>query len=305
MAAATDATNLHQTKVCAHCGGAFARKKWMKGAGWTNVKYCSRSCSDAAKRLPCPDLSKPCTECGAEIRLTASRNRAKFEKQRVCSPACASRAAVKGRDPENRVVDMPIGSRWGLWTIVSSAGRGDWHCRCDCGTSSVVNGASLRIGNSGSCGCRVPEISREMGRLTATHGMTGTPEYAAWRSMKGRCHNPTDQGYGNYGARGIIVCDRWRDSFENFLADMGLRPSDNHSIDRINVNGNYEPKNCRWATTGEQSRNRRNNRWVTHQGQAMLLTDAAMAAGLPVSTVQSRMRKGWPEDRWFEARHGL
>lgn len=259
MASAIIATNPSQTKVCAHCGETFARKKWMKGAGWINVKFCSRACSDAAKRQPFPDLSKPCAECGAEIRLTSSRCRAKFEKQQVCSPACASRAAVKARDPENRVVDMPNGSRWGLWTIVSSAGRGDWHCICDCGTSSVVNGASLRIGNSGSCGCRVPEISRAMGGHNKTHGMALSREFAIWRGMRYRCNDKRNANYRFYGAKGVRVCDRWNDSFEAFYEDMGPRPSPQHSIDRINPFGDYEPENCRWATPEVQAQNKRRN----------------------------------------------
>lgn len=115
-------------------------------------------------------------------------------------------------------------------------------------------------------------------------------EYRAWINMKSRCYTPSSTGFENYGGRGITVCDRWRDSFDAFYADMGPRPTAKHSIDRRDVNGSYEPGNCRWATMVQQARNTRKNRKV---GDGVLV-EAIQKSGLKTSTVASRLRRGWP-----------
>jgi len=106
-----------------------------------------------------------------------------------------------------------------------------------------------------------------------THGQTCSFEYISWIGMFQRCNNPNDRGYSNYGGRGIKVCDRWFQSFENFLADMGKKPTPSHTIDRIDNDGNYTPENCRWATMQEQCRNRRNNRRITFQGKTLCIIE--------------------------------
>ena len=113
--------------------------------------------------------------------------------------------------------------------------------------------------------------------------------------MKVRTGNPKAAGYAGYGGRGISVCDRWRDSFEAFFADMGLRPSPAHSIDRIDNNGNYEPANCRWATNREQGRNRRTNRVVVIEGRTGLISLFAEEAGISHQALRLRIAKGWPD----------
>lgn len=149
----------------------------------------------------------------------------------------------------------------------SGAHQVKWLCRCDCGTDKVVRSCKLLSGNTKSCGCLQREV--RYGRTHAVkHGMYKSPEYAAWRSMLKRCHLPTSHNYSNYGERGITVCQRWRDSFEAFLADIGRRPTERHSLDRYPDNdGSYEPSNCRWATASEQARNRRTNVVVTAFGK--------------------------------------
>lgn len=133
-----------------------------------------------------------------------------------------------------------------------STGRFEYLCRCDCGQEKTVRGSNLTSGHVKSCGCLLREADQGI-----THGLSHAPEYIVWLSMKRRCSNPKNESFKYYGGRGIKVCDRWLHSFENFLDDMGSRPSPEHSIDRINVDGDYEPSNCRWATLSEQARNKR------------------------------------------------
>lgn len=189
------------------------------------------------------------------------------------------------------------GTRFGKWSVLARASAPDgqhgfafWFCRCDCGTERVVVGYALRRGKSLSCGCDVAErISAAM----AEHGMTDSPEWETWSSMRRRCYDPSMASYDNYGGRGIRVCDRWLDSFENFYADMGTRPSDKHSIDRINNDGNYEPDNCRWATWTEQANNRRSTVRLPFRGRTLSTTEWAEVIGIHSSTILARLRDDW------------
>lgn len=144
----------------------------------------------------------------------------------------------------------------------SNRGRQRWVCKCDCGETLFVYGGNLTSGNTKSCGCLMRERVYLANR---THGMSrprngiSAPEYTAWQGMKARCFRESHADYKNYGARGITVCGRWL-VYENFYADMGSRPSRQHSLDRVNNDGNYEPSNCRWATIDQQVKNRRRQR---------------------------------------------
>lgn len=130
------------------------------------------------------------------------------------------------------------------------------------------------------------------------HGLRYSHEYRIWIAMKQRCYNKETADFKNYGGRGIVVCDRWLESVENFVADMGLVPSKLHTIDRVDVDGNYEPKNCVWATRSEQNRNRRKNRIITFNGKTMCVVDWAKEIGVPVSTLTARLNKGgWTEEQ--------
>jgi hypothetical protein len=155
------------------------------------------------------------------------------------------------------------GQVFGRLTVIEEAGKDKnkcvlWLCQCICGNDVTVRGASLRNGHTSSCGClRMDRVMEEV--VTHGHCIAGkkTPEYTVWASMIDRCYNPNKENYPHYGGRGITVCEEWRENFEQFLSDMGTRPSLEYTLDRIDVNGNYCKNNCRWVTRLIQSRNQR------------------------------------------------
>lgn len=153
------------------------------------------------------------------------------------------------------------GHRYGKLTVVSMAGRmssgiTSWNCVCDCGKTCIRGRKTLRKYEHSSCGCGTNEASWETRREKyGDYAKTRLPEYKIWQHIRRRCHPKT--GHKHYGKRGITVCDRWSESFENFIEDMGRRPSEKYSIDRIDVNGNYDQSNCRWTTWEVQCRNKR------------------------------------------------
>lgn len=154
-----------------------------------------------------------------------------------------------------------VGEKFGQLTVVSrdmtktSGGRVYWICKCSCGTIKSIRADAFVSGNVVSCGCN-RNAKNGIGKHR-THNLGHIPEYSVWTTMKARCKNPNNKDFEYYGARGISVCDKWANSFSAFINDMGRRPSDKHSIDRINNDGNYEPSNCRWATHSQQMKNRR------------------------------------------------
>lgn len=170
-------------------------------------------------------------------------------------------------------------------------------CECECGSVSVHRTRALRSGATKSCGCLQKEKLIDRNKANATHGMWGTPEYTAWANMIQRCYNPKCEKYPDYGGRGITVCDRWLcpvNGFLNFLADMGPKPSRKHSIERKEVNDNYCPENCCWATQKEQQRNKRNNRLIEYNGKTQCLAAWAEELGVSARTLRYRIKAGWP-----------
>lgn len=168
------------------------------------------------------------------------------------------------------------------------------NCQCECGVSVVVANMRLRNGNTRSCGCLQRKTASDM--LT-THGHTSngktTSEFRAWCHMIDRTTNANNKSWDMYGGRGITMCERWRD-FENFLADIGPKPSPQHSIDRIDNNGNYTPENCRWATASQQNNNTRGNVRFTFYGKDRTVAEWSKITLVPVGAIHKRLKLNWP-----------
>jgi hypothetical protein len=174
-------------------------------------------------------------------------------------------------------------------------------CQCDCGKIIKSQISPIISKSVKSCGCYSAKLAKErMLYENKTHGMVKSPEYNSWRSMKKRCYLKAHKSYKYYGGRGIIVCDRWLNSFENFLQDMGIRPEGNYSLDRIDNNGDYCPENCRWATLLEQGRNQRTNVNVTYQGETKCIAEWAEVTGMPYGKLHYRITVGKDINKCFE-----
>ncbi len=182
------------------------------------------------------------------------------------------------------------GQRFGRWLVLERGGQlwpqTTWRCRCDCGqVKDAVLYANLVSGQSRSCGC----LRSEKRPTAVRSGMGKSKVHAAWSQMKQRCYNQARREWRRYGGRGITVCDRWRDSFENFRADMGDPPK-GHSLDRINNDGNYEPANCRWADVFTQQGNRRNTHRFPWRGEAKTLTEIALMENVAFCSLRNKVK---------------
>lgn len=163
--------------------------------------------------------------------------------------------------------------------------KSHWRCLCLCGNERIVCSQYLIKKETLSCGCHTEE------RL---HRLSGSPEYNSWNTMIHRCTNPKNHKYPDYGGRGIGVCIRWLDKiwgFKNFLSDMGNKPSKKHTIGRKDNEGNYEKDNCRWETTSQQARNKRNNHWIEFNGHRMVLQDWATLFGVNMSSIIQMIKR--------------
>lgn len=192
--------------------------------------------------------------------------------------------------------------KFGILTVLnkdkvyySKAGnpRTNWICQCQCGNKTSVSISKLRNGHTKSCGC-LQKIHTSKANLKHGYNMgkgLRKKEYNSWAAMKSRCLNKGNKKYPEYGGRGISICDEWV-KFENFIRDMGDAPTSNHTIDRINNNGNYEPENCRWATQYEQSNNQRSTRFFEADGLKKTVSQWADYFGISRHIINNRLKRG-------------
>lgn len=198
-----------------------------------------------------------------------------------------------------------MGTRFGRLVVIGGVGRLNGRravpCRCNCGRERMCNISTLYRGHLCSCGCLQVDNGRRLSATRRTHGLSQSPEFVAWVSMRSRCYSPNTNGYHRYGGRGVTVCEEWRESFAAFLAHVGRRPSAAHSLDRIDNSKGYEQGNVRWATKKQQQRNMRSNRIVTVNGVARSLSEWSEISGVNYHSIQARLnRLGWsPEDAVF------
>lgn len=192
------------------------------------------------------------------------------------------------------------GKSFGTFTVIdwgpNNKGTVRWNCVCSCGEIRLVGSQDLRVGHTKSCGI----LDNHPDRKKICVPMR--PEFRAWKSMIYRCSNPRCKEFNCYGGRGVSVCQEWIESFENFFEHIGSRPSPRHSVDRIDVNGNYAPGNVRWATSREQNNNRRNTRTVFYQGELRPLAETVRLAGsvIHIEAAHIRLKWGWNTERVLE-----
>ena len=190
------------------------------------------------------------------------------------------------------------GKKYGRLTVVSRNHKKPhvthWDCLCSCGNYIVAFGGNLKNGHTESCGCLQKEAAS---KAKKTHGKTCSLEYHSWSGLKGRCLNPKNHKYPNYGGRGIKVCDRWENSFENFLADMGEKPSASHSIERVDNNGDYTPENCIWGTASQQANNKTSSVFMEHNGVTLTQSQWSIKLGGSDKLVLKRLKRGWSKEK--------
>jgi len=199
------------------------------------------------------------------------------------------------------------GNRYGRLTVIeyvyTKNRKPHWRCRCDCGNETIVSGSNLRYGVTKSCGCLEEENRKRHVEESRKHGESYTRLHKAWTHMKYRCHNPKAKGYEIYGGRGITVCEEWdgEHGYENFsqwAKNNGYE--DGLTLDRIDVNGNYEPNNCRWSTAETQANNRRTNVILTANGVSKTRAEWCRERGINYGTVVDRMKNGWTAEEALE-----
>lgn len=194
---------------------------------------------------------------------------------------------------------IKVGQTYGFLTVTSEPfkigvpSRKAVSCSCICGNTGTYLCKLIYNGHTKSCGCARKISSAKTGRAATKHGLTHGPEWQTYYSMLQRCRNPDHKSYARYGGRGISICDRWLESFENFVADMGMRP-EGMTLERSNTDGGYSLDNCRWATWKEQATNRSNTVLLEAFGEKLTASDWSRKTGIERATIVGRIKKNWP-----------
>lgn len=198
--------------------------------------------------------------------------------------------------PSARIADI-TGQKYGFLKVLAFAEmrfrRAYWLCQCRCGTQKIISGLNMRNGTTQSCGCYAVSL---LTKRNTRHGMTKSKIYTIWASMLKRCDNPHDKEYHNYGGRGISVCEAWH-TFEHFFNDVGHPPFLGASLDRRDNNQGYFPENVQWATIEQQASNRRNNHFITYNGETWTLSQWARKIHIAKSTLFRRLLADWPTEQ--------
>lgn len=217
----------------------------------------------------------------ARLIHTITMNESEKELAVYCGPVYPAFKDLTGK----KFGKLTVESRGPNKTFPSGTNVAVWNCRCECGGQKAINRNALFSQGTRSCGClwKGPDgSSKNRSRVSTYEGMIQ------------RCHNPSHVSYPRYGGRGIVVCDHWRESVANFIADMGHPPAD-RTLDREDNDGPYCKDNCKWATKEEQTRNMRSNRWIEIDGEKHLLSEWAKMKGMKPCSIYWRLRAGWPE----------
>jgi len=207
-----------------------------------------------------------------------------------------------------RCIDL-TGQKFGRLTVISrgendSHGTARWLCLCECGNIKLIRGDKLRHNEIMSCGCYQAELRKSteraenISKAKTRHGMSNTKLYYVYNNMIRRCYSPNNERYNNYGDRGIIVCNEWRNNIDSFFEwAIATGYTDGLTLDRINVNGNYCPENCRWASQKVQANNRTSNAYITHNGETHTIAEWSDITGLSPKLLYQRKRLGWDDSR--------
>lgn len=201
-----------------------------------------------------------------------------------------------------KCIDL-TGQRFGRLVVLkrvenTKKGSSRWLCRCDCGETKIHTAGILNSGDVKSCGCYGKEVRKEK---HTKHNKSNTKLYRVWASMRERCSSTSCKGFVYYGARGVTVCDDWNNSFQAFYdwaTSSGY--AEGMSIDRIDVDGNYEPSNCRWVSTNIQANNKKNNVRVEYNGESRTVSEWASILGIEYRTLWMRLRRGWSVEKAFQ-----
>lgn len=229
------------------------------------------------------EMQKKCPNCSKEFHS---------RRETVC---CSKQCAAEYKREPAKIKVGDIFGKNKVTEVVHKNNRWTAVGMCDCGNPTEFPQIELLRGRGRSCGCATLE---KITKSKTTHGMSNSKAWNAWAAMRDRCSSKNNASYMNYGGRGISVCARW-EKFENFLADMG-EPKNHESLDRIDVNGNYEPENCRWADFETQSNNKRASHYITAGGETLTIAQWSRKTGVNRTTIHYRVKAGWPTEKLFE-----